>query len=182
MEPTSEPVSPETPIALTGSCACGLVVYRSRTLPLSITLCHCVPCRKASGAPFLSFGLFHNTALDWGGSGSQSAPPIKITPSPVLLNGYSIAVRGTCGNCGSPLYMKYHCRPDATSVVMGIVNDEDTVGIIVKPKEHIFLHEKALWWSTTEDDGLARHGGFNEEFQRRLKEWVAAGAPQRADV
>lgn len=78
--------------------------------------------------------------------------------------------------------MKYHCRPDATSVVMGIVNDEDTVGIIVKPKEHIFLHEKALWWSTTEDDGLARHGGFNEEFQRRLKEWVAAGAPQRADV
>ena len=78
--------------------------------------------------------------------------------------------------------MKYHCRPDGISVVMGIVNDEDVVGTFAKPKDHIFLDEKALWWNTTEDDGLARHGGFNEEFQKRLKEWVAAGCPQRMDV
>lgn len=78
--------------------------------------------------------------------------------------------------------MKYHCRPDGISVVMGLVNDEDVVGTFVKPKEHIFLEEKALWWSISEDDGLARHGGFNEGFQRRLKEWGAAGCRPRVDV
>lgn len=41
--------------------------------------------------------------------------------------------------------MKYHCRSEGTSVVMGIVNDENAVSNLPRPKEHIFLKEKAKW-------------------------------------
>ena len=157
-------------------------MYQSSTLPISITICHCIECRKASGAPFLAFGLFHNTALDWSNPSLDSdPPPIKLTASPVSEQNVSMAVRGSCGNCSSPLFMKYHCRPDGTSVVMGIVDDSKVIGSIVKPKEHIFVGEKAKWWELT-DDGVARHVGFNQPFQARLKAWYAEGCPKRTDI
>ena len=182
MEPTSDPASPPPPSVLSGTCACGQVMYESSTLPISVTLCHCIECRKASGAPFLTFGLFHNTALKWSAPSLDGDLPIKITASPVSEQGVSMAVRGSCGNCGSPLFMKYHCRPDGISVVMGIVDDSKVVGSIVKPKEHIFVGEKAKWWELDGDDGLVRHEGFNQPFQDRLKAWYAQGCPRRADI
>lgn len=78
--------------------------------------------------------------------------------------------------------MKYHCRPDGTSVVMGIVDDQHVTGSIPEPKEHIFLAEKVGWWDFTQRDGFARHDGFNESFQARLRAWNTAGCPRRADV
>lgn len=182
MDPTSElPVSPP-PSVLSGSCLCGQVVYHSSTLPLSITLCHCIECRKASGAPFLTFGLFHNAALQWTSSSTDKEPTIRITPSPALKWGPSIAVRGSCGECSSPLFMKYHCRPDGTNVVMGIMDNAQVMGSIPKPKEHIFISEKAIWWDLADGDGLARHEEFNEHFQARLKTWCKAGYPKRPDI
>ena len=182
MEPSSEPVPLDLPTSIRGSCRCGKCIYISSTLPLSITLCHCVECRKASGSPFLSFGLFHNTALQWLSSHPNTDPPIATTLSHVRVQGTPIAVRGACGECGSPLFMKYHCRPDATSVVMGIVDDGSVVGSMPKPKEHIFLKERAQWFDVQQDDRMARHEGFNEAFQKRLREWILKGCIRREDA
>ena len=182
MNPTSEPTAPPPPAVLSGTCACGKVAYQSSTLPISITLCHCIECRKASGAPFLAFGLFHNTALQWSTLSLNSDLPLKIKASPISEQGASIAVRGSCGDCGSPLFMKYHCRPDGISVVMGIMDDAGVTGRIVRPKEHIFLGEKARWWDLADDDGMARHEGFTQSFQDRLRAWYAQGCPSRADI
>lgn len=78
--------------------------------------------------------------------------------------------------------MKYHCRPDGTSVNMGSVDESSVVGHIVRPKEHIFLGEKAGWWEVRLDDGLEHHKWFNESFQKRLKEWEVRGQERRLDV
>ena len=174
MEPSSEPAVPGPPYVLQGSCCCGLVSYASSTLPIAITHCHCLPCRKLSGAPFLSFGLYHNSALTWNNPTFKGEAAIKLSLS-------EIAVRGSCRNCGSPLFMKYPCRPDATSVNMGSIDDDSLTMKMVKAKEHIFLQEKASWWELSED-GLARHQAFNEPFQLRLKEWQARGKPARDDI
>ena len=182
MDPTSEQPVSLPPSVLKGSCFCGQVVLHSSTLPLSITLCHCIECRKASGAPFLTFGLFHNEALQWTSSSADKKPSIKITPSPISKWGPSIAVRGSCGKCGTPIFMKYHCRPDGTSVVMGIVDDTQIRGSIPRPKEHIFLSDKAIWWDLAEGDGLARHEEFNELFKARLEAWCKADYPKRPDI
>lgn len=157
-------------------------MYQSSTLPISITLCHCTACRKASGAPFLSFGRFHKTALHWSTTSPDGKLPLKITPSPISEQGVSMAVRGSCGDCGSPLSMKYHCYPDDTYVAMGTVDESKVVGSIVKPTEHMFLREKARWWELANDDGLAKHEGFDQPFQDRLRAWYAEGCPRRADI
>jgi hypothetical protein len=62
---------------------------------------------------------------------------------------------------------------------MGIVDDASVAGEMPQAKEHIFLKEKAAWWSVPGDDGLARHEAFNETFQNRLKDWVVKGCPLR---
>ena len=56
------------------------------------------------------------------------------------------------------------------------------VGEFARPKEHIFLREKAGWWEVKQDDGLEHHEWFNESFQRRLKEWETRGRERRLDV
>lgn len=65
---------------------------------------------------------------------------------------------------------------------MGLVDDEHTVGSMPGPKEHIFLAEKAAWWTVDEGDGLERYENFINAFQKRLKDWEVRGKPPRADV
>ena len=63
MDPTPKPTAPHQgslPVVIRGSCLCGVVRLESKMAPESITICHCRECRKASGNPFLAFGLFHN--------------------------------------------------------------------------------------------------------------------------
>ena len=65
---------------------------------------------------------------------------------------------------------------------MGIVDEGSVVGDMVGPTEHIFLAEKAGWWQVGEGDGLEKHEGFNEQFQRRLEKWEVNGKERRGDV
>ncbi|KAK7920865.1 hypothetical protein PG985_008887 [Apiospora marii] len=185
MEPTPKPVGQEpSRTVLRGSCLCGMIHVESTMLPESVTICHCKECRKVSSNPFLVFGLFHNDSIRWS---ITSALDVKHLSSDqtegIRLTYYSeLAVRGSCPRCGTPLFMKYHCRPDGTSITMGLVDDEHIVGAIPAVKEHIFLGDKASWWSVPSGDGTARHSGFNEPFSRRLQDWISRGRPQRLDI
>ncbi|KAI0168939.1 Mss4-like protein [Hypoxylon sp. FL1284] len=186
MEPTPKPASEgPLPVVLRGSCLCGTVHVESRMLPEAITACHCVECRKASSNPFLTFGLFHNDYVQWAvatPSGGRRQLHGDLADG-IRLTYYSdVAVRGWCARCGTPLFMKYHCRPDGTSITLGMVDDQHTVGTMPPLKEHIFLAEKAAWWNMPPHDGAARHAGFNEPFSRRLQDWKARGRPQRLDL
>ena len=65
---------------------------------------------------------------------------------------------------------------------MGIMDDASVIGQLPRPKEHIFLGEKAGWWEVSSEDGLAQYESFNDEFKGRWKEWIAKGCPERSDV
>lgn len=78
--------------------------------------------------------------------------------------------------------MKYHCRPDDTSVNMGSVDESSVVGDVGRPNEHIFLKQKARWWEVRPDDGLEHHEWFDGSFRRSLEEWEAGGKRRRLDV
>lgn len=181
MDPT--PVPPnntQKPTVLRATCLCGQVGWSSGAMPHYITICHCSECKKASGNPFLTFGLFHNSSLKWmsSTSGQSSSLPHGIK----LIEFSDKAVRGFCSSCGTPLFMKYHCRPDGINVTMGIVDDEHTVGSLPPVKEHIFLKEKSIWWAVDDNDGLDKHQSFNVPFQKRLNHWMAVGRPKRTDI
>lgn len=77
--------------------------------------------------------------------------------------------------------MKYHCRPDGQSVAMGLVDNGYVKAWDAKPTQHIFLKEKALWWDLP-DDGLMRHNGAGEAFEKRVEVWKAQGSQRRTDV
>ena len=161
-----------------------MIRIESKMLPESITICYCCECRKAYSNPFLTFGLFYNDYVQWSiATPSGKKHLLGDLSEGIKLTYYSgIATRGWCPRCGTPLFMKYHCRPDGTNITMGLVDDEHTIGSIPPVKEHIFLGEKAAWWNGPTDDGIPQYSGFNEPFTRRLQAWSARGYPQRLDI
>ncbi|KAL9046736.1 MAG: hypothetical protein Q9214_000501 [Letrouitia sp. 1 TL-2023] len=185
MESSFENTPSGQPPVLRGSCACGKCTYNSATLPTSITLCYCTTCRKISGAPFLPFGNFDNSAVRWTDEtqktmenprsikdvGGRLHPPMSLQRSP-------IAYRGACSDCSSPLFMKYHCEPSMISIPMGTMDDASVVGKLPVLSQHIFLSEKATWWDAPSDDKAARYETFSDGFEDQLREWIAVGRPQ----
>ncbi|KAI0189862.1 Mss4-like protein [Astrocystis sublimbata] len=187
MDPTPKPNGTHhqsLPVVLRGSCLCGVIRLQCKMSPESITICHCRECRKASGNPFLTFGLFHNDYVQWSIATTDSVTPLLgDLAEGIKLTYYSdVAVRGWCSRCGTPLFMKYHCRPDGTSITTGLLDNEHIGDSLPPIKEHIFLGDKASWWKVPSDDRVARHSSFNEAFTRRLQDWSAKGRPQRLDL
>ena len=75
----------------TGGCQCGAVRFAVSATPNRVSICHCRMCQKASGAPFASFADINRTDFAW--SKGQ----------PAFFRSSSIADRGYCAACGTPL-------------------------------------------------------------------------------
>ena len=76
---------------LAGGCQCGAVRYRLMAEPTGVNVCHCRMCQKASGGPFMVFGGVRLDQLVW----TRGEPKVFVSSS--------IAERGFCSNCGTPL-------------------------------------------------------------------------------
>ena len=70
---------------------------------------------------------------------TNHSPEIEPIHTEIKLIHSSIAVRGFCQNCCSPLFMKYHCRPDLTRVALGTVDESSVVGGLKRVEEHVFF-------------------------------------------
>ncbi|WP_438278254.1 GFA family protein [Nitrobacter sp.] len=83
----SEQVKP----SLTGGCQCGAIRFALTAAPMRISICHCRMCQKATGAPFASFADIPRENF-------------RCTKgSPATFRSSSIAERGFCAACGTPL-------------------------------------------------------------------------------
>src|SRR4029450_1385295 len=52
----------------TGGCLCGAVRYQAEADPLRAVICHCVTCRRGSGAPMMCLVHLPGEAFRWLGS------------------------------------------------------------------------------------------------------------------
>src|SRR4051812_29207832 len=106
-----------------GSCFCGAVRFTASSAPKGLTHCHCITCRKLSGAPFMTWTNFPISAMTWhfntpspSADRATAASTVDIksdAASPFKTVKVSdIAERGFCQECGSPLTMWYFCEPD----------------------------------------------------------------------
>lgn len=70
-----------------GGCLCGAIRFVAEGEPYRVGLCHCLDCRKQSGAPFGAFVIFPADKVAFSGD------------EPGVFAG-----RRFCRSCGSPVY------------------------------------------------------------------------------
>lgn len=120
-----------------GSCLCGGVAYRAKGPLLTMAICHCVQCRKASGAEFAT-----NASVD--------SETFEITRGEDLLVPYESSpgkYRVFCGRCGSPLFKRDDENPHLVRLRLGAVD----TAIDQRPLAHVFVSEKATWTEILDD-------------------------------
>jgi len=76
---------------LTGGCQCGAVRYALTAEPSDSSVCHCRMCQKAVGGPFAALAGVSRAHLIW-----TRGEPARFASS-------SLATRGFCAACGTPL-------------------------------------------------------------------------------
>lgn len=81
----------DAPDQATGGCMCGAVRYRTDGPPLSTIFCHCMSCRRHTGAPVVALAGYRRDQVVW----TKGAPKV-FRSSPGVG-------RAFCGDCGTPL-------------------------------------------------------------------------------
>ena len=116
---------------LKGSCLCGGVKYEAQGPITAIARCHCVQCRKASGAEFAT-------------NGNVAKAGFRIIVGTALLVEYESSpgnFRVFCGRCGSPLFKRKDSQSQTIRVRLGCLDTE----IDERPLAHVFVGEKPAW-------------------------------------
>ena len=113
-----------------GGCQCGATRYRADGPRDRASVCYCRMCQKASGGPFMAFVRFPARQLTW------SRPPAIFVSS-------TIAERGFCPDCGTPLTYR-RIESEFVSVTLNSLDDPG----VVKP-EMCFTPEMQSPWCLT---------------------------------
>jgi hypothetical protein len=129
-----------------GGCLCGRLRYRIAAAPLLADLCHCVQCRKASGAPYIAWIAVRPRDLVW-----TRGTPARFESSPGNF-------RHFCRDCGTPLVMTGGSDPDKIGVTTGSLDEPDRF----PPKAEGFVSQRLAWLHPL--PGLAQHPRDNPEF------------------
>ncbi len=130
---------------LTGGCLCGAVRYRITAEPMVVTHCHCTFCRRAAGAPFITWITIASDGFAW-----TEEPPTKYRSS-------AEALRGFCDVCGTTLSYRGVGHPEEIDITAASLDEPERV----TPQDHIWTGTMLSWLKF--DDGLPRLEGSHWE-------------------
>jgi len=122
----------------TGGCLCGRIRYRAVGVPTNPSHCHCETCRRASGAPFVSWATFPS-----GGFEFTKGQPARYDSS-------DIAYRQFCSACGTQLTFQFHKSLANIDVTLGSLDHPQAI----VPRDHIWTKRQISWVRLA--DGLPR--------------------------
>lgn len=114
--------------SLVGGCLCGAVRYEILGEPSSASLCHCRSCRRASGAPVVSWFVVSREQLSLSGE-------LALYPSS------SPVTRGFCNKCGTPITYFHADDPNSIELTTASLDQPE----LVVPTREIWLSEKIAW-------------------------------------
>lgn len=119
-----------------GQCHCGAVRYQLAGTPKEVSLCHCVDCRRSSGAPVVAWAAFPESDL-------------TITRgTPKTINSSGAAMRSFCADCGTGLfYRNAEFLPNIVEVQTATLDDPDAL----PPTMHIQTAEQIGWMATAHE-------------------------------
>lgn len=124
-----------------GGCYCGEVRFKVEGPPTWVGACHCVDCRKVSGAPYTV----------WVGYKNRDFNIVKGAPEKFASS--EKAARSFCGRYHSPVAFIYTDpnvteEDDLTYIALGTLDDSTDIKLI----EHIWVSQKLPWVDIS--DGL----------------------------
>ena len=124
---------------LKGSCHCGAVRFRVRSLhPYPFNLCYCSICRKTAGGGGFAINLGGDaTTLEVEG---QAA--VRVYHARLDHGGRSPAERHFCGTCGSALWLY---DPRWPELIHPFASAIDTPLPAPPERTHLMLGSKAPW-------------------------------------
>jgi hypothetical protein len=115
--------------SIEGGCLCGAVRYRASGKAYGITHCHCRSCRRASGAPFVTWAGFDADKFSF----TQGQPTSHASSSNVF--------RTFCNRCGTPLTYRRLDLPGSIDVTLGSMDDPEAL----KPEDHTWTESRLSW-------------------------------------
>ena len=123
-----------------GGCLCGAIRYRIAEPPRRTTSCHCLHCRRASAAPFVTWMEFPSSAFT------------LLSGSPSRYESRPRVTREFCGACGTQLIYRHADEPETIDVTACSLDDADWV----RPDDHVWCDRMLPWVKVA--DGLPRYG------------------------
>ena len=173
----SEKQSQDAVVTFGGSCSCGRMTYACTDFPKDTLLCHCVSCRKLSGAAYQVFldvdskkVMFYDNQeqLKYEGLPKDSIGGI------IFLRLSKVGERAHCASCHTPLAMRYGHEPELTHLTLGTVDGhtikDPKAKEALKPSGQIFTSQRT-WWHDPEKSGLRCIERFSGTFEQDMKAW-----------
>jgi hypothetical protein len=127
----------ETPV--TGRCLCGGFSFVARVEPLWRVYCHCVDCRRSTGAPVSALVGYASEQVEYTGE------------RPKEYRSSGSVTRAFCGTCGGTVSYEDERLPGELYLHAGLFDEPDKQ----PPASHSW-HSQAIGWLHVDDD-LPRH-------------------------
>ena len=115
---------------ITGGCHCGAIRYEAEGDAITHALCHCMDCRRASGAPLVGWTMY-------------KVPAVKVTKgTPKVYQSSQHGRRHFCADCGTGLfYTNEAILPGIIDIQSATYDDPEAVPARI----HIQVAERIGW-------------------------------------
>lgn len=113
---------------LSGGCLCGRVRYLLEEAPFGVADCHCLDCRRSSGAPYITWGIVQKEKF-------------KLICGTLHRVAHAGRVRGFAECCGTQIL--FEDAPDWPRVDVAIATLDDPKPF--PPLRAIFTEDKLPW-------------------------------------
>jgi hypothetical protein len=121
----------EAALPITGRCYCGAVSIRATRPPQVVAYCHCIDCRRVTGAPVTAWAAFEEAAVTFDPDEGRVA---SVNPG---------VTRTFCGSCGSSLACRYDYLPGQVYIALGLLDQASELA----PQVHAHEAQRLPWLS-----------------------------------
>ncbi len=113
---------------LNGACLCGGVRYQLQERPFKVLDCHCIDCRRSSGAPYVTWGIVHRENF-------------KLVSGELRRVSHAGRLRGFAACCGTQILFEH--TPESPTVDVAIATLDDPQPF--PPTKAIWIEDKLPW-------------------------------------
>ena len=117
-----------------GQCLCGDIRFTVRGAPLWVVHCHCLSCRRNTGAPVTTFAGFAEHQVQFIGNRSFFASSSGVS-------------RGFCARCGTPVSYQAERFPGEIHLYISAFEDPEDL----PAERHVHYDERVRWLHIADD-------------------------------